>query len=105
MPEVEPPISSPEIVTEVPPDTVDAAIEDVEDVEDIEQSAPSSVEASEEIDEPTLQVEIVFAEDCWTEVIDANGERLFYGLGSAGARTRFAATPPLSFFLGNAKWR
>lgn len=102
VPEVEPPISSPEIVTEVPPDPVDAAIEDVEDVEDIEQSEPSSVEASEEIDEPTLQVEIVFAEDCWTEVIDANGERLFYGLGSAGARTRFAATPPLSFFLGNA---
>jgi cytoskeleton protein RodZ len=50
----------------------------------------------------TLQVEIIFAEDCWTEVIDARGERLFYGLGSAGARTRFTAMPPLSFFLGNA---
>ena len=50
----------------------------------------------------TLQVEIIFAEDCWTEGIDARGERLFYGLGSAGARTRFTATPPLSFFLGNA---
>ncbi len=52
--------------------------------------------------EPSLEVEIIFDEDCWTEVIDGRGERLFYGLGSAGARTRFAATPPLSFFLGNA---
>ncbi len=51
---------------------------------------------------PNLQVEINFREDSWAEVIDARGERLFYGLGSAGERTRFIAAPPLSFFLGNA---
>ncbi len=50
---------------------------------------------------PTLQIEIRFYEDCWTEVIDGRGERLFYGLGSVGAQTQFTATPPLSFFLGN----
>jgi cytoskeleton protein RodZ len=60
------------------------------------------IDASVETSIATLQVEIIFAEDCWTEVIDARGERLFYGLGSSGARTRFTATPPLSFFLGNA---
>jgi cytoskeleton protein RodZ len=51
---------------------------------------------------PTLQVEIVFHEDCWTVVIDSGDERLFYGLGRAGSRSRFSATPPVSFFLGNA---
>ncbi len=51
---------------------------------------------------PALQVEIVFHEDCWTVVIDAGDERLFYGLGRAGSRSRFSATPPVSFFLGNA---
>jgi cytoskeleton protein RodZ len=50
----------------------------------------------------SVQVELVFSEDCWTEVSDARGERLFYGLGSAGARSRFEATLPISIFFGNA---
>ena len=65
-------------------------------------SVADPVDDAAEIAVPELQVEIVFHEDCWTEVIDVHGERLFYGLGSAGARSRFSATPPLSFFLGNA---
>ena len=66
------------------------------------EPAAAAIDAPVEAGVSTLQVEIIFAEDCWTEVIDARGERLFYGLGSSGARTRFTATPPLSFFLGNA---
>jgi len=66
------------------------------------EPAAAVIDAAVETGISTLQVEINFAEDCWTEVINARGERLFYGLGSAGARTRFTATPPLSFFLGNA---
>ena len=63
---------------------------------------PVRPEPLADFDGPTLQVEIDFHEDSWTEVIDARGERLFYGLGSAGARTRFIVVPPVSFFLGNA---
>jgi len=66
------------------------------------EPAAAAIDAAVEPVISTLQIEINFAEDCWTEVIDARGERLFYGLGSTGARTRFTATPPLSFFLGNA---
>ncbi len=50
----------------------------------------------------SVQVEVSFIEDCWTEISDARGERLFYGLGSAGARSRFAARLPISVFFGNA---
>ncbi|HEY5624414.1 MAG TPA: RodZ domain-containing protein [Gammaproteobacteria bacterium] len=103
------PIASPEVVSEVPselpalPAVVSEAEPEVEP-EAVAEEPPDDppVAAPEEADEPTLAVEIVFQEDCWTEVIDARGERLFYGLGSAGARTRFEAMPPLSFFLGNA---
>lgn len=59
------------------------------------------VEALAVVAEPTMQVEIRFYEDCWTEVIDGRGERLFYGLGSVGVQAQFTATPPLSVFLGN----
>lgn len=51
---------------------------------------------------PTAQVEINFREESWVEVVDARGERLFYGLGGAGDRTRFVAALPLSIVLGNA---
>lgn len=47
-------------------------------------------------------IELSFLEDCWTEISDARGERLFYGLGSAGARSRFSAMLPISIFFGNA---
>jgi cytoskeleton protein RodZ len=80
-------------VIETLPAPIEAAVE--------EPIAPQ-IEVPAELPAPSLEVEIVFTENCWTEVIDANGERLFYGLGSAGAQTRFSATPPLSFFLGNA---
>jgi cytoskeleton protein RodZ len=53
-------------------------------------------------DEDLVAVELSFMEDCWTEISDARGERLFYGLGSAGARSRFNASLPISIFLGNA---
>lgn len=63
---------------------------------------PSTIVADEPAAGPTVQVEVGFIEDCWTEISDARGERLFYGLGSAGARSRFAATLPISIFFGNA---
>jgi cytoskeleton protein RodZ len=54
------------------------------------------------VDGDLVAVQLGFTEDCWTEISDARGERLFYGLGSAGARSRFDASLPISIFLGNA---
>ena len=51
---------------------------------------------------PTVEVTITFEQDCWTEVTDVRGERVFSGLGSAGAVSSFDGQLPLSFFLGNA---
>jgi len=70
----------------------------------IEQTAVGQAAAVPEDPAPgvTVQVEVGFLEDCWTEISDARGERLFYGLGSAGARSRFGARLPISIFFGNA---
>ncbi|MFL2545942.1 MAG: helix-turn-helix domain-containing protein [Candidatus Rariloculaceae bacterium] len=87
LPEPEPPMP---VVTPAP------------ELEPVEEAVAETIEEPAEAVIPELRVEIVFREDCWTEVIDVRGERLFYGLGGAGARSRFSATPPLSFFLGNA---
>lgn len=70
----------------------------------VEQTAVGPAAAVPEDPAPgvTVQVEVGFLEDCWTEISDARGERLFYGLGSAGARSRFGARLPISIFFGNA---
>lgn len=53
--------------------------------------------------ETSLQVEIRFMEDCWTEINDGSSQRLFYGLAASGSVSQFSGTPPISFFLGNAE--
>ncbi|HSG63928.1 MAG TPA: RodZ domain-containing protein [Gammaproteobacteria bacterium] len=66
------------------------------------EAVPADVETAEIGPEPAgTLVELNFLEDCWTEISDARGERLFYGLGSAGARARFSASLPISVFFGN----
>jgi len=82
------------------------------DVETLESSpvlvGPTTEQAAAVPEDPVpavgagVQVEVNFLEDCWTEISDARGERLFYGLGSAGARSRFSARLPISIFFGNA---
>ena len=50
----------------------------------------------------TVEIERSFVEDSWAEIIDAREERLFYGLGQAGARASFTGAVPIAFLLGNA---
>lgn len=45
---------------------------------------------------------LAFAEDCWTEVTDATGERLFFGLGENGSSVTVTGVSPLSVLLGSA---
>jgi cytoskeleton protein RodZ len=52
--------------------------------------------------ENQLQIAMTFSGDCWTEVTDANGERLFFGLGQAGQTVTRNGTPPLRALFGNA---
>ena len=48
-------------------------------------------------------IRIRLLEDCWLEIIDAEGRRLAYRLGRAGEVTRVRGTAPVSVFLGNAE--
>ncbi len=49
-----------------------------------------------------VSVSLEFVEDCWTEVTDASGERLYFGLGSAGTTAAVEGVPPVSVLLGSA---
>jgi cytoskeleton protein RodZ len=58
-------------------------------------SAPSSL--------PQVRVELSYSGDCWTEVSDASGRRLFYDLGSAGRVVPLGGDAPLRIVLGDSE--
>ena len=71
-------------------------------------AVPVPEEASDAPVEPVVPAEggavltLSFAEDCWTEVTDSSGARLFFELGRAGTSVTVEGTAPLSVLLGSA---
>lgn len=51
---------------------------------------------------PQVQMELTFSGDCWTEVSDASGRRLFYDLGQSGRVISLSGDAPLRVILGDS---
>lgn len=49
-----------------------------------------------------VEMTLRFSGDCWTEITNATGERLFFGLGNAGRSVTVAGPPPLQVLLGDS---
>lgn len=116
----------PAVQPEAEPDTVpveteaEGAIEETESgtVEDnLPDAAPSETtaeqladvipaeEAADGPNEPaanTVELELSFGGDCWTEVTDATGRRLFFELGAAGRTVTLSGVEPLGVLLGDS---
>ena len=80
----------------------------------VEQDAPLEQDAPVVVEEPAvarrdappssaLSLQLSFNGDCWTEVTDAGGKRLFFDLGSAGDQINVEGEAPVSVLLGNAR--
>ncbi|HZO24067.1 MAG TPA: RodZ domain-containing protein [Steroidobacteraceae bacterium] len=48
------------------------------------------------------QVTLHYSADCWTEVYDSSGQRLYYDVGAAGSTRTLKGTAPLRVVLANA---
>ena len=49
-----------------------------------------------------LRLTVSFSGDSWTEITDANGRRLFFGLGSDGRTVNLSGEAPFNVLFGNA---
>ena len=69
--------------------------------------APAASEVDPFVEEagllPQVHVELTFSGDCWTEVSDASGRRLFFDLGTAGRVVALAGDEPLQMVLGDSE--
>ncbi len=60
-------------------------------------AAPATVVATADV-----RLRLQFNEASWTEIYDANGKRLMYGLGESGKVSTVSGPPPLRVTLGKA---
>jgi cytoskeleton protein RodZ len=67
-------------------------------------AAPASAAATEvqAAPLPRRHLQLQFNGECWAELYDARGFRLFFGFGHAGTTQDLAGVPPFRFVLGNA---
>ena len=49
-----------------------------------------------------VRLSVTFLGDCWTEITDASGRRLFFQLGRSGRTVNVSGTAPLNVLFGDA---
>jgi cytoskeleton protein RodZ len=88
--------------TEPASDVTDASAEPVTDVAEAQApEAPAEDAAPEPVANPNL-LELTFNEQSWTEIFDANNQRVFVGLQTPGTTASVEGTPPFRLTIGNA---
>ncbi len=70
--------------------------------------APLAEEPAEETESPTLgdgqmRILLTYSGDCWTEITDADGRRLFFDLGTDGRTVELSGAAPFNVLFGNAE--
>ena len=107
---VEMPAQEQETVEEATEDLPVPVQEEAVDIEDDVPSAEPSAERSEAAPQPApapvsegaVRLTVTFTADCWPEITDAAGERLFFALGSEGRTVTVEGAEPLSALFGSA---
>ncbi len=88
----------------VPPETDDSMIVVPPATDEEMVAEPEAVEAP--ADEPAiadgqLRLLLTYTGDCWTEITDASGRRLFFDLGKDGRSVELSGAEPFNVLFGN----
>lgn len=94
-------VAPPPITEQAPVEVEDAVVTEADDSVAL---APAAAAVTPAPVAPTgeLRLTMSFSGECWTEVTDANGRRLFFDLGRAGRNVNVSGEAPLSVLFGNA---
>jgi cytoskeleton protein RodZ len=93
--------SAQDLVVETASTVVETPVaEPVSATPDVVEVADTSASAS--ADEGLLSVALVFSGECWTEISDADGRRLFFDMGRDGRSVDLSGKAPLSALFGSA---
>jgi cytoskeleton protein RodZ len=88
------------------PEEDEATSDETDDVVDEEVIAvvepPTTQPVLDTIDASELQLSITYSDDCWTEITDAAGRRLFFDLGRSGRTVNLSGEAPFNVLFGDA---
>ncbi|WP_166738826.1 RodZ domain-containing protein [Psychromonas algarum] len=73
-------------------------------LEALSSTSEQSVEITDSPEKTVLTEQTLtlkFKDECWTEIFDATGKRLAFGLYTKGEQLKLAGTPPFNLKLGN----
>ncbi|WP_148252768.1 RodZ domain-containing protein [Aidingimonas lacisalsi] len=70
--------------------------------DDVDTSAVTENDAEATQESDPGRIELTFNEESWTEIFDANDERVFFGLQEAGSQATAEGEPPFRMTIGNA---
>lgn len=66
------------------------------------EAAPvAAAEEGPTLGEGQMRVLVTYTGDCWTEITDADGRRLFFGLGKDGRTVELSGAAPFNVLFGN----
>lgn len=82
--------------------TEDATISDPENSQTEQLSTTEKMTSDQSVVVQKKTLELEFQEECWTKIVDADNNRLLFGLIKKNSHYRLKATPPVTIFLGNA---
>lgn len=100
---VETPAPEAELFEEAPQNLPVPVLEEAGDAQVGAAPAQPVPETPPPIPEGTVRLTVTFSGDCWTEITDAAGERLYFGLGTAGRTVTVEGAEPLSALFGSAE--
>lgn len=83
-------------------DIADEAQDIVADEPIVAVEPEPAVEAVAVADDSAMRLRITYSGDCWTEITDASGRRLFFELGKAGRTVNLSGEAPLNILFGDA---
>jgi len=78
----------------------DAAADDDVAEPVVEETVVAEVNA---IDDGLLELSVNYSGDCWTEITDAAGKRLYFGLGKDGRSIAVSGEAPMNVLFGDAQ--
>ena len=101
---------TPPAITPVPEQSVDLPSPAAEETVDVAEAAagdasspPVEQSRPEPLADDATRISLSFSGDCWTEITDAEGQRLFFNMGRAGRNVDLTGTAPFSVLFGNAE--
>ena len=80
----------------------DSAVLQSGDAEPETQAVAAEQQETPTLDDGQIRLLLTYTGDCWTEISDAGGRRLFFGLGQDGRTVELSGEAPFNALFGNA---